>query len=175
MILRGMCAADASGAETDASACRINLNQNQGYRPQGGTNYRASNQMGPPGNQNYQVPQVGPSNNLPNYMKTNNVNMRVMQNQISNMRTELKKEMDTTLSRQNNAFKNELRNELTNDIKNMMSSFFQMNTASGSLPSNTVANPRGDLKAITTRSGISYDGLPIPPPISHALPQVVER
>ncbi|GJW31358.1 reverse transcriptase domain-containing protein [Tanacetum coccineum] len=37
-----------------------------------------------------------------------------------------------------------------------------MNTASssgsGSLPSDTVANPRGDLKAITTRSGISYDG-----------------
>ncbi|GKB03112.1 reverse transcriptase domain-containing protein [Tanacetum coccineum] len=48
--------------------------------------------------------------------------------------------MDTTMSRQNNAFKNELRNELTNDIKNMMSSFFQMNTASssgsGSLPRN---------------------------------------
>ncbi|GJZ95675.1 reverse transcriptase domain-containing protein [Tanacetum coccineum] len=90
------------------------------------------------------------------------------------MRTELKKEMDNTLTRQNNAFKNELKNELTNDIKNMMSSFFQMNTASssgsGSLPSNTVANPRGDLKAITTRSGISYDGPPIPP-----LPKVVER
>ncbi|GJV16691.1 reverse transcriptase domain-containing protein [Tanacetum coccineum] len=50
----------------------------------------------------------------------------------------------------------------------MMASFFQMNTASssssGSLPSNTVANPRGDLKAITTRSGVSYDGPPIPPP-----------
>ncbi|GJX70045.1 reverse transcriptase domain-containing protein [Tanacetum coccineum] len=49
-----------------------------------------------------------------------------------------------------------------------------MNTASssgsGSLPSNTVANPRCDLKAITTRSGISYDGPPIPP-----LPKVVER
>ncbi|GJR72271.1 reverse transcriptase domain-containing protein [Tanacetum coccineum] len=85
--------------------------------------------------------------------------------------------MDTTLSRHNNAFKNELRNELTNDIKNMMSSFFQMNTASssgsGSLPSNTVANPRGDLKAITTRSGISYDGPPIPPPFSPLL-KVVE-
>ncbi|GKF42203.1 hypothetical protein Tco_0125545, partial [Tanacetum coccineum] len=56
----------------------------------------------------------------------------------------------------------------------MMASFFQMNTASSvgseSLPSNTVANPRGDLKAITTRSGISYDGPPIPP-----LPKVVER
>ncbi|GKA51276.1 putative reverse transcriptase domain-containing protein [Tanacetum coccineum] len=53
-----------------------------------------------------------------------------------------------------------------------------MNTASssgsGSLPSNTVANPRGDLKAITTRSGISYDGPPIPPPFS-PLSKVVER
>ncbi|GJW81402.1 reverse transcriptase domain-containing protein [Tanacetum coccineum] len=44
----------------------------------------------------------------------------------------------------------------------------------GSLPSNTVANPRGDLKAITTRSGISYDGPPIPPP-SSSLPKVVEQ
>ncbi|GJV25053.1 reverse transcriptase domain-containing protein [Tanacetum coccineum] len=53
-----------------------------------------------------------------------------------------------------------------------------MNTASssgsGSLPSNTVANPRGDLKAITTRSGIFYDGPPIPPPFS-PLTKVVER
>ncbi|GKA07427.1 reverse transcriptase domain-containing protein, partial [Tanacetum coccineum] len=60
----------------------------------------------------------------------------------------------------------------------MMSSVFQMNTASssgsGSLPNNTVANPRGDLKAITTRSGIYYDGPPIPPPFS-PLPKVVER
>ncbi|GJS06193.1 reverse transcriptase domain-containing protein [Tanacetum coccineum] len=47
-------------------------------------------------------------------------------------------------------------------------------SGSGSLPSNTVANPRGDLKAITTRSGISYDGPPIPPPFS-PLSKVVER
>nr|GEY32164.1 reverse transcriptase domain-containing protein [Tanacetum cinerariifolium] len=39
---------------------------------------------------------------------------------------------------------------------------------------NTVANTRGDLKAITTRSGVSYDGPPIPPPTS-SLPKVVER
>ncbi|GJW10449.1 reverse transcriptase domain-containing protein, partial [Tanacetum coccineum] len=45
---------------------------------------------------------------------------------------------------------------------------------SGSLPSNTIANPRGDLKAITTRSGISYDGPLIPPPL-FPLPKVVER
>ncbi|GJX53788.1 hypothetical protein Tco_0282157 [Tanacetum coccineum] len=58
----------------------------------------------------------------------------------------------------------------TNKLKNMMASFFQMNTAStsgtGSLPSNTIANPKGELKAITTRSGLVLDGpsVPIPPP-----------
>nr|GEU34336.1 reverse transcriptase domain-containing protein [Tanacetum cinerariifolium] len=37
---------------------------------------------------------------------------------------------------------------------------------SGSLPSNTIANPKGKLQAITTRSGIVLDGpsVPIPPP-----------
>nr|GEW57412.1 hypothetical protein [Tanacetum cinerariifolium] len=45
-----------------------------------------------------------------------------------------------------------------------------MNTAStsglGSLPRNTIANPKGELKAITTQSGIVLDGpsVPIPPP-----------
>ncbi|GJU23273.1 hypothetical protein Tco_1156615 [Tanacetum coccineum] len=43
-------------------------------------------------------------------------------------------------------------------------------SGSGSLPSNTVANSRGALKVITTRSGISYDGPPILP-----LPKVVEQ
>nr|GEW69663.1 hypothetical protein [Tanacetum cinerariifolium] len=58
----------------------------------------------------------------------------------------------------------------TNELKNMMASVFQMNTAStlGSrhLPSNTIANSKGELKAITTRSGIVLDGpfVLIPPP-----------
>nr|GEW18126.1 reverse transcriptase domain-containing protein [Tanacetum cinerariifolium] len=52
----------------------------------------------------------------------------------------------------------------------MMASLFQMNTAStsgsGSLPSNTIANPKGELNAITTRSGLVLDGpfVPTPPP-----------
>nr|GEZ83753.1 reverse transcriptase domain-containing protein [Tanacetum cinerariifolium] len=36
-------------------------------------------------------------------------------------------------------------------------------SGSGSLPRNTIANPRSDLKVITTRSDISYDGHSIPP------------
>ncbi|GJS93699.1 reverse transcriptase domain-containing protein [Tanacetum coccineum] len=46
-------------------------------------------------------------------------------------------------------------------------------SVSGSLPSNTISNPRGDLKAITTRSGVSYDG-PTIPPTSSPLPKEVE-
>ncbi|GJU37246.1 reverse transcriptase domain-containing protein [Tanacetum coccineum] len=60
----------------------------------------------------------------------------------------------------------------------MFGTFMKMNTAStsgsGPLPSNTVANPRGDVKAITTRNGVSYKGPPVPPP-TFSLPKVVER
>nr|GFD04800.1 reverse transcriptase domain-containing protein [Tanacetum cinerariifolium] len=45
---------------------------------------------------------------------------------------------------------------------------------SGTLPSNTIANPRSDLKAITTRSRVSYDGPQILHPPSF-LPPVVEN
>nr|GFB04249.1 reverse transcriptase domain-containing protein [Tanacetum cinerariifolium] len=58
----------------------------------------------------------------------------------------------------------------TNELNNIMAIFFQMNTAStsglGPLPSNTIANPKGELKSIITQSGIVLDGpfVPIPPP-----------
>ncbi|GKD34199.1 hypothetical protein Tco_1249708 [Tanacetum coccineum] len=63
-----------------------------------------------------------------------------------------------------------------NKLENMLSNYFQMNKppSLGPLPSNTVTNPKGDLKAITTRSGVSYDGPPIPPHFSSS-PKVVER
>nr|GEX54306.1 reverse transcriptase domain-containing protein [Tanacetum cinerariifolium] len=37
-------------------------------------------------------------------------------------------------------------------------------SSSSSLPSNTIPNPKGETKAITTRSGMSYKEPPIPPP-----------
>nr|GEU45937.1 reverse transcriptase domain-containing protein [Tanacetum cinerariifolium] len=54
----------------------------------------------------------------------------------------------------------------------------KMNTASSSgsrtLPSNTITNPKEDLKGITTRSGTAYQGPTIPTtPSSH--PKVVEH
>nr|GEW23457.1 reverse transcriptase domain-containing protein [Tanacetum cinerariifolium] len=50
----------------------------------------------------------------------------------------------------------------------------QNSSGSGPLPSNTIAKPRGNLKEITTRSGVSYDGTPIPHPFS-SFPKMVER
>ncbi|GKA90972.1 hypothetical protein Tco_0812842 [Tanacetum coccineum] len=89
-----------------------------------------------------------------NYIKANDAVMRNMQNQTQNMQ-----------------------NQMTN-LTDLLTKFMNTNTAStsgsGSLPSNTVANPKSDLKAITTRSGISYNGTQVPPPPS-SLPKVVER
>ncbi|GJR88765.1 hypothetical protein Tco_0212776 [Tanacetum coccineum] len=52
------------------------------------------------------------------------------------------------------------------------------NTAStsglGTLPSNTITNPKVDLKGITTRSGVAYQG-PTIPTTSYSPPKVVER
>ncbi|GJT18088.1 reverse transcriptase domain-containing protein [Tanacetum coccineum] len=66
----------------------------------------------------------------------------------------------------------------TNDLKNMLGQFMKMNTASssgsGTLPSNTITNPREDLKGITTRSGVAYKG-PTILTTSSSPPKVVER
>nr|GEU97279.1 ribonuclease H-like domain-containing protein [Tanacetum cinerariifolium] len=59
----------------------------------------------------------------------------------------------------------------------LITKFVNSNSAStlssGTLPSNTIANPRSDLKAITTQSGVPYDGPQILPPPSF-LHKVVE-
>nr|GEX77660.1 hypothetical protein [Tanacetum cinerariifolium] len=87
------------------------------------------------------------------YVKANDVVMRNMQTQCQNMQ-----------------------NQLTNLTK-LITKFVNSNSAStlssGTLPSNIIANPKSDLKAITTRSGVSYDGPQISPSISF-LPRVVE-
>nr|GEV59077.1 reverse transcriptase domain-containing protein [Tanacetum cinerariifolium] len=55
------------------------------------------------------------------------------------------------------------------DFQNQMMNFMQnlynnKPSSSSSLPSNTIPNPKGEAKAITTRSGTTYKEPPIPPP-----------
>nr|GEW01427.1 hypothetical protein [Tanacetum cinerariifolium] len=106
--------------------------------------------------------QVVPLSELEKIKRMNEANMKAMQTQINNVKNKLRNEMK-------NLIQASMSNQ-TNELKNMMASFFQMNTASTSgsrpLPSNTIANPKGELKSITTPSGIVLDGpsIPIPPP-----------
>nr|GEV20316.1 reverse transcriptase domain-containing protein [Tanacetum cinerariifolium] len=94
-------------------------------------------------------------------------NIQAMQNQIDIMKNEVRNEMKTSIH-------TSLSNQ-TNEIKNMMASLLQMNTAStsglGSLPGNTVANPKGELKAITSCSGLVTDGHTVPTPPKSVTPE----
>nr|GFA37435.1 reverse transcriptase domain-containing protein [Tanacetum cinerariifolium] len=101
----------------------------------------------------------------------NEANMKAMQTQINIVKNKLRNEMKISIQAS-------MSNQ-TNEIKYMMASFFQMNTTStsgsGSLLRNTVVNPKGELKAITTRSGIVLDGPTVPTPPLFINPKVDER
>ncbi|GJU02840.1 reverse transcriptase domain-containing protein [Tanacetum coccineum] len=139
----------------------VQNNQNRFSQPQGynrGNNFNQNPTYQAPIQQNQSVPLC----ELEKIKKMNDVNIKAMQAQINNVKNELRNEM-------HNLIQTSMSNQ-TNELKNMMASFFQMNTAftsgTGSLPSNTIANPKGELKAITTRSGLVLDGpsVPMPPP-----------
>nr|GEX97866.1 reverse transcriptase domain-containing protein [Tanacetum cinerariifolium] len=88
------------------------------------------------------------------YVKANDAVMKNMQTQGQNMQ-----------------------NQLTN-LTDLMTKFVNSNTvstsSSGTLSSNTIANPKSDLKAITTRSGVLYDGPSIPPPVVEKEPEATK-
>ncbi|GKB83665.1 reverse transcriptase domain-containing protein [Tanacetum coccineum] len=102
---------------------------------------------------------VGPSNELANYIKSNEATLRAMQTQMKNMKTELPNEFKSMIDARTNKIENQ-----NNQIMNILTKMQNQNSSGpGSLPSNIVANPRGDVKAITTRSGVAYDRPTIPP------------
>ncbi|GJX15777.1 reverse transcriptase domain-containing protein [Tanacetum coccineum] len=55
----------------------------------------------------------------------------------------------------------------------MICGLFQNQASTGTLPSNTIPNPKGEMKAITTRSGVAYEGPSIP--TNPSPKKVVER
>ncbi|GJS52219.1 hypothetical protein Tco_0625581 [Tanacetum coccineum] len=80
---------------------------------------------------------------------------------------------------QNQGLQNQMANvtSLLTSLCTKINDFSNPNQASSSstLPSNTIPNPRNEAKAITTRSGVSYEGpsIPMPPPFVN--PDVVEE
>ncbi|GJX05012.1 reverse transcriptase domain-containing protein [Tanacetum coccineum] len=162
--------------------------QNNQNRYQG-TNFNSNQNRGTNFNQNrqnnqgavYQAPPYQPPTNQPlinqalppvsqiqgvsktdfeNYAKANDANMNNLQMKLDNFQ------------RNQNDFQRVYNDsqKKQDDFKKMMLSFMQsyhtnQPSSSSSLPSNTIPNPRNEAKAITTHSGVSYDGPPIPPPV----------
>ncbi|GJT18885.1 reverse transcriptase domain-containing protein [Tanacetum coccineum] len=103
------------------------------------------------------------------YAKANDANMNNLQMKLDNFQ------------RNQNDFQRSYNDsqKKQDDFQNMMLSFMQnyhtnQASSSSSLPSNTIPNPRNKAKAITTRSGTSYDGPPIPPPVVEKEPEVTK-
>nr|GEU41587.1 reverse transcriptase domain-containing protein [Tanacetum cinerariifolium] len=98
--------------------------------------------------------QVVTTNEFTNFMKANDA---ILKNMQTNM---------TSLTNSNL------------EIKNKFGQFMKINTAlssgSGTLPGNTITNPKGELRCITTCSGTAYQG-PMIPTTSSSLSSVVER
>nr|GEU80565.1 reverse transcriptase domain-containing protein [Tanacetum cinerariifolium] len=130
-----------------------NFQNNQGYRAQMNNVLNFQNQGFQ--NQSFSVPnnQIPPiiPNELSSYMKSNEIMIKSMQNQINVLRGDFNKQEE------------KLRRNLNDDIKSILRSFFQNQPSTlGTLPSNTVPNPKGKMKAVTTRSGLAYEGPSIP-------------
>nr|GEW66381.1 reverse transcriptase domain-containing protein [Tanacetum cinerariifolium] len=119
---------------------------NQGYRAQMNNVPNFQNQGFQ--NQPFSVPnnQIPPS--VPNEFS---IAIKSMKNQINVLRGDFSKQEEN------------LRRNLNDDMRNILSSFFQKQpSTSGTLPSNTIPNPKGEMKAVTTRSGLAYEGPSIP-------------
>nr|GEW75422.1 reverse transcriptase domain-containing protein [Tanacetum cinerariifolium] len=105
---------------------------------------------------------IGIPNELSSYMKSNEIMIKSMQNQINALRGNFNKQEEN------------LRRNLNNDMRSILGSFFQNQASTlGTLLSNTVPNPKGEMKAVTTRSGLAYEGPSIP--TNSPLEKVVER
>nr|GEV04745.1 DNA-directed DNA polymerase [Tanacetum cinerariifolium] len=137
---------------------RFNQNRAQGNNFNRGNNFQPF-QVPNQGFQNppFQVPnnsiQQGFPNEFLNYKKVNDQMMRNMQNQINSLKGEFKNEIQNTMKTQQTVLM-EQQNAFQNNLQNMISGFFQnQSSTSGTLSSNTIPNPKGEMKAITTQSG----------------------
>nr|GEZ29298.1 reverse transcriptase domain-containing protein [Tanacetum cinerariifolium] len=159
---QGQSPAPVKAVEESCVTCCVNYKQgNTGYCPP-----MMSNQILPPGfppvpyNQNVQRNNQNRFISNQNrggflaYVKANDAVMKNMQTQSQKMQNQL--------------------TNLTDLITKFVNSNSASNSSPGTLPSNTIANPKSDLKAITTRSGVLYDGPQIPPSVVENKPEVTK-
>nr|GEX55994.1 hypothetical protein [Tanacetum cinerariifolium] len=122
-----------------------------------------SNQTRPPG-----FHQLAQQNNNQNRFQSNNLNQSRQPNQgaIYHNRPPQNPNFQALPQQNMQDFQKKFEQK-QDDFQNQMMQFMhnlynKPSTSSSSLPSNTITNPKGEVKAITTRSGMSYKEPPIP-------------
>nr|GEW06954.1 hypothetical protein [Tanacetum cinerariifolium] len=100
------------------------------------------------------------------YTNANDANMTNLQLKFDTFQRN-QQEFQKGFERKQEEFQNKIMKFMQNLNNNKASS-------SSSLPSNTIPNPKKEAKAITTRSGISYDGPPISPPVVEKEPKTTK-
>nr|GEY30715.1 reverse transcriptase domain-containing protein [Tanacetum cinerariifolium] len=151
--------------QTHYQGNNFNPNHNQNRQNNQGDVYQNPPQQA----STYQAPvsQNSMSNNkFEAYTKANDATMNNLKLKFDNFQKN-QQEFQNSFERKQEEFQNMMTNFMQNINNNKASS-------SSSLPSNTIPNPRNEAKAITTRSGISYDGPPIPPPVVEKEPKATK-
>ncbi|GJW91488.1 reverse transcriptase domain-containing protein [Tanacetum coccineum] len=152
---------------------QTNQNRYQGTNSNFNQNRGGNFNQNRPNNQNqvyqtspYQTPTNQPPINqvLPYQPPTNSVLKTDFESYVKANDAVLK-----NVQNQNQGLQNQMAN-VTSLLTSLCTKFDDLGNSnqasnSSSLPSNTIPNPRNEAKAITTRSGVSYDGPPIPPPV----------
>nr|GFB36014.1 hypothetical protein [Tanacetum cinerariifolium] len=114
-------------------------------RPQQALNYQAPAQQNTVTHSKFEA-----------YTNANDANMNNLQLKFGNFQKN-QQDFQKKFEQKQDDFQNQMMNFMQNLYNNKPSS-------SSSLPSNTIPNPKGEAKAITTISGMIYKEPPIPPP-----------
>nr|GFB25981.1 reverse transcriptase domain-containing protein [Tanacetum cinerariifolium] len=109
-----------------------------------------SNQIRPPG-----FHQPTQQNNSQNRFQSNNLNQNRPTNQGAIYHNQKSARFPEKIKQKQDDFQNQM--------MQFMQNLYNKPSTSSSLPSNTIPNSKGEAKAITTRSGMSYKEQPIPP------------
>ncbi|GJX96655.1 reverse transcriptase domain-containing protein [Tanacetum coccineum] len=138
-----------------------NVQNNQGNQSRyQGNNFNSNQNRGNNFNQNHQNNQGVSKTDFENYVKANDAMLKNVQNQGQNLQNQM-------------ANVTSLLTSLCNNFKNSAST-----SNSGTLPSQTVTNPREHVNAITTRSGKTCEGPStplVPTPVVSTPPKEPEQ
>nr|GEY20505.1 reverse transcriptase domain-containing protein [Tanacetum cinerariifolium] len=143
----------------------FNLSHNQNRQNNQGIVYQNPPQQA----SSYQAPVSQNSvlnNKFEAYTNANDANMTNLQLKFDTFQKN-QQDFQKKFEQKQDDFQNQIMNFMQNFNNNKASS-------SSSLSSNTIPNPRNKAKAITTRSGILYDGPPIPPLVVEKEPEATK-